>query len=179
MQGYGLDTLFDRLVEDGAPIRRGRRSMQSLFEDALSNLTRKDRMIDANSTEIAARIIPLFLKPEPADVPIEDKPDPIFSAMQEFLNDLGAHWDIEKFASRSHHSVSHFHRRFKQLTGASPMGWVRQERINAAKYLLSNSSQKISWVGRRCGYPDPYHFSREFTRLTGMTPSQFRRSALL
>lgn len=176
MQGYGLDTLFGRLEGLGNPIKAGHKTMQDLFEEAIVNLARKDRMIDANSTQIAARIIALFLEPRPQDVSQDNNTGPIHGAMQAFLQDPSAPWDIEKFASHSRHSLSHFHRRFKELTGVSPKKWMRQERINSAKYLLSTSNEKISWVGRRCGYPDPYHFSRVFTRLTGMTPSRFRRS---
>lgn len=176
MQGYGLDTLFDRPDVSGNPVRAGEATMPALFESAIANLVRKNRMTDANSTQIAARIVALFLESGSADGPIPVEPEPIHRAMQAFLDDLSAPWDVEEFASRSHQSVSHFHRRFKALTGVSPKRWMRQERINAAKYQLSTTNEKVALVGRRCGYPDPYHFSRVFRQLTGVTPRQFRSS---
>ena len=38
----------------------------------------------------------------------------------------------------------------------------------------AGGSLGVSEVGRRCGYPDPYHFSRDFRRLTGLSPTRFR-----
>lgn len=176
MQGHGLDTLFEGPDVSDNPVRAGQGTMPALFESAIANLVRKDRMTDANATQIAARIIALFLESGSADGPMPDQAEPIHCAMQAFLDDLSDPWDVEEFASRSHHSVSHFYRRFKALTGVSPKRWMRQERINAAKYLLSTSNEKIALVGRRCGYPDPYHFSRVFRQLTGVTPRRFRSS---
>ncbi|MCR9138996.1 MAG: AraC family transcriptional regulator [Alphaproteobacteria bacterium] len=179
MQGFGLDGLFERLEAQGNPVAMRHASIQGLFEIMIANLLRKDRMTDANSTQLAARIIALILEFAAVDQPAPDQADPIRTAMQAFLEDRSVAWTVEEFASRAHQSVSHFHRRFKAVTGVSPMKWMRQERINAAKYLLSTTNEKIARIGKRCGYPDPYHFSRTFTRLTGVTPSQFRRTGSL
>ncbi|MNT85189.1 HTH-type transcriptional activator Btr [compost metagenome] len=55
------------------------------------------------------------------------------------------------------------------------MDWLRHERINRAKRLLVEPDAKVSAVAAHCGYPDPYHFSRDFRRLTGYTPTKFKR----
>ena len=72
-------------------------------------------------------------------------------------------------------SQSQFFRRFREMVGTTPMDWLRHERINQAKRLLVGPDAKVSAVAAVCGYPDPYHFSRDFRRLTGYTPTKFRR----
>jgi AraC-like DNA-binding protein len=73
-------------------------------------------------------------------------------------------------------SSSQVHRRFQKVVGSSPMNWLRRERMNAAKRLLVQTDTPISEVALCCGYPDPLHFSREFRRVTGLSPTAFRDS---
>lgn len=177
MQGFGLDTLFGRLPEAGNAVPVDIVPVQTLFEEVVSNLSRHDRSVDAISSAIGSRVVSSFSQP-PSDLhqPVTAS-HPIQTAMKAFRADISAQWHVDRFASLANQSASHFHRQFREVNGVTPMEWVRQERINAAKYLLSTSTDRIAFVGRQCGYPDPYHFSREFTRLTGVTPRSFRRSA--
>ncbi len=174
--GYGLEPLFERLGEAANPLTADDPAMRQLFEDAVANLARQDRTIDAVSTVIAARAIGFFCAAPSAGSSRVRETNAIRHAMQAFRSEPDASWSVARFAALCNMSPAHFHRRFKQANGASPMQWVRVERINAAKYLLSATADPISTVGRRCGYPDPYHFSREFTRTTGVTPTRFRRT---
>ena len=48
--------------------------------------------------------------------------------------------------------------------------------MNAAKRLLVQTDTPISEIALCCGYPDPLHFSREFRRVTGLSPTAFRDS---
>lgn len=64
--------------------------------------------------------------------------------------------------------------KFTMETGLSPMAALTRERIEAAKNLLTSTTLPISEIGTRVGYPDPYHFSKRFKEMTGVSPRQFR-----
>lgn len=48
-------------------------------------------------------------------------------------------------------------------------------RISQAIYLLSTTVLSISSIAEQCGYEDCNYFLRQFQKVTGMTPGQYRR----
>jgi AraC-like DNA-binding protein len=51
---------------------------------------------------------------------------------------------------------------------------VIYRKIANAAVLLVTSGLRISEVARRFGYDDPYYFSRQFTKIFGMSPRRYR-----
>lgn len=96
------------------------------------------------------------------------------AVLERIRADIDWPWTVPDMARLAALSPSQFHRIFKQRFGVSPVNWLRHERINRASRLLADRSLGVSEVGRRCGYADPYHFSRDFRRLTGLSPTRFR-----
>ncbi|MCX5494490.1 AraC family transcriptional regulator [Kaistia dalseonensis] len=96
------------------------------------------------------------------------------SALERIRADIDWPWTIADMARLATLSPSQYHRLFKQHFGSSPITWLRHERISRACRLLADRSLSVAEVGRRCGYTDPYHFSRDFRRLIGSSPSRFR-----
>lgn len=70
------------------------------------------------------------------------------------------------------HYISHV---FKAETGYSPIEYAISLRISHAKVLLSESDKNVSEVAMECGYTDFTHFSKQFRKRTGLSPSGFRK----
>jgi transcriptional regulator GlxA family with amidase domain len=68
-----------------------------------------------------------------------------------------------------------FDRRFRAATGYSPLAYVQALRVEEAKQLLETSAIAVDTIGREVGYEDAASFRRLFRRLSGMTPSDYRR----
>ena len=51
-----------------------------------------------------------------------------------------------------------------------------RERLMKARELLLHEELSITATAEACGYCDVYHFSREFRRAVGTSPSAWRRS---
>lgn len=65
-------------------------------------------------------------------------------------------------------------RRFKQVIGITPIEYLQQTRIEAAKKLLEQTAQQMTEVIYNSGYNDPKAFRKIFRKTVGMTPSQYR-----
>ncbi|PWS28627.1 AraC family transcriptional regulator [Pedobacter yonginense] len=65
-------------------------------------------------------------------------------------------------------------RRFKQVIGITPIEYLQQTRIEAAKKLLEQTAQQMTEVIYNSGYNDPKAFRKVFRKAVGMTPSEYR-----
>jgi AraC-like DNA-binding protein len=72
-------------------------------------------------------------------------------------------------------SVSHFTRLFHDITGLPPQKYIQHLRIQRAITLLRDTSRSIQQVAEALGYCDPFHFSHQFRKITGITPSSCRK----
>ena len=65
-------------------------------------------------------------------------------------------------------------RRFKQVTGITPIEYLQRTRIEAAKKMLLQTSLQMTEVIYNTGYNDPKAFRKVFRKSVGMTPSEYR-----
>ncbi|RZJ59498.1 MAG: helix-turn-helix domain-containing protein, partial [Flavobacterium sp.] len=65
-------------------------------------------------------------------------------------------------------------RRFKQVTGITPIEYLQKTRIEAAKHLLEQSRHSIMEVMLESGYNDLKTFRSLFKKTVGMTPKMYR-----
>lgn len=63
---------------------------------------------------------------------------------------------------------------FKEKIGISYIKYIRNLRIEKAKLLL-NEGYKVVDVSLMVGYSDQRHFSEVFQKVTGMTPSKYKK----
>jgi transcriptional regulator GlxA family with amidase domain len=66
-------------------------------------------------------------------------------------------------------------RRFKAATGTTLIEYLQNLRIEEAKRLLEVGQMPVDDISVEVSYEDPSFFRRLFKRLTGLTPSQYRR----
>ena len=64
---------------------------------------------------------------------------------------------------------------FSAETGISLKGYLNQMRIEAAKWLLAKTGEKLETIALRVGLHDASHLSRLFLRHTGDRPGAYRR----
>jgi AraC-like DNA-binding protein len=73
----------------------------------------------------------------------------------------------------------HFIRRFDALFGATPHAYRTRMRLERAKDLLIAGDRSVTEVCMELGFSSLGTFSSRFTRATGVSPSAFRRRALV
>ena len=82
---------------------------------------------------------------------------------------------LASLAERARLSQHHFCRAFKQSFGVPPHRYLVQRRMEQAKLLLADRALSITDVGLTLGYSQPGSFSVIFRKLTGGTPTEYRR----
>jgi AraC-like DNA-binding protein len=91
--------------------------------------------------------------------------------------DPGRDWTVERLAGVGAMSRSVFAERFRTALGRSPVDYVTEVRVDAAKRMLG-SGRSVSETSRELGYASDEGFSRAFRRRTGLTPSAWRAAQL-
>ena len=64
---------------------------------------------------------------------------------------------------------------FKAETGSPPARYLRQMRMQVAATLLVETFLSVKEIMAHVGIKDESHFVRDFKRITGMTPMQYRK----
>ena len=124
---------------------------------------------------LAAALEPANLPPSPSSRGTMERAQQI---LRERLGEFGLAADA--LAQALGVSARTLHRAFaaEQITFA---GTLRRLRLEQARDLLAQprlAGLTIGEVGRRCGFPDPSHFVREFRQAWGMTPARWRKQAM-
>ena len=87
--------------------------------------------------------------------------------------------DVSLAALASETGLSRFHfcRAFKESTGLSPHTWLRQHRLRQAQAMLRDPAIPIVSIAAELGYSSQTAFAAAFRKLTGETPTGWRRRA--
>jgi len=96
-------------------------------------------------------------------------------AIKYIHNNFSTDISLDRVAGTVGISKYHFCRFFKEMTGMTYLSYVNRVRIEQAKKLLNDEELSITDTGYAVGYSDLTHFERIFKKLTGTTPSQYRR----
>jgi transcriptional regulator GlxA family with amidase domain len=71
-------------------------------------------------------------------------------------------------------SPSRFRELFARQVGLSPAQYLQRLRLRRARLLIERTFLTVKEVMALVGYNDPSHFSRDFRRLHGVSPSTLR-----
>lgn len=98
-------------------------------------------------------------------------------ALQSFmLEQIGQPLDLDTLAAAANLSKYHFSKKYKALTGYSPIKHFLNMKMEHACHLLDSSQLSVKGVSAALGYDDPLYFSRQFSKTVGLSPRAYRRS---
>ena len=98
--------------------------------------------------------------------------------IRRILDFIEAHLDhaltLDDLVAVAGGSSFHFSRAFKNSVGDSPYKYLLRRRMAHAQRLLMSTDWPLPKIARSCGFPGAVNFSRSFSRLLQVTPTQFR-----
>ena len=83
--------------------------------------------------------------------------------------------DLDRLARVAHMSKRHFIRSFQAAMGTSPIAYLVQLRVNHGASLLRRTRLSITEIAFQAGFTDSNYFTRQFKKLIGTNPSQYRK----
>lgn len=83
---------------------------------------------------------------------------------------------ISHLASLVNLSKNYFMNRFRQVTGITCVEYINKVRINAACEMLQSGKMPVTEVAFACGFGNLSNFNRQFRRITGRSPREYRES---
>lgn len=144
-------------------------SRETAQRDRLSNLMAETLFIQLNLILQRNRFAPVGTQ-LPADARIGHL---LSYIRQSCTDDI----DFDDLARRFGLSVRHFTHAFRDATGTTPHNFLVKTRINRAMRALGSKADSVTDIAYECGFNDGNYFSFCFSRLVGLTPSEYRRKA--
>lgn len=133
--------------------------------------------LDAQSTIITHWIIRSILG-ETYDVRSISSNYAVGRVQQHIEQHFGESITVGCLAELAFTSESTLNRLFKQETGLTPFEYLIETRMAKAKIMLKRKDISISNISFRCGFNSNSHFTSCFKRITGVSPSEYRKNQI-
>ena len=85
------------------------------------------------------------------------------------------HHDIPFYADQLHISPVYLSRVVRQVTGRTVVDYINQMLLMEASFLLQTSGLSITQIADHLHFADTPSFSKFFSRLSGMSPKEYRK----
>lgn len=99
----------------------------------------------------------------------------VFEEISGYIKRSYATVTIRDLVDQFHFQEDYFNRLIKSKTGMTYSAYVQQIRLQAAEYLLMNSTKSIDEITEDIGYHNKGYFYKIFQARYGMTPSRYRK----
>jgi len=150
-----LQSLFDEMIHCGLKATRGSPALCDSLLACLA-LTVRDSHAPVAGTEQLA-----------------------FSTYQACRQHLQQHFrrlkTLEEASSECYVNQAYLCRLFRRYDRQSPYQFLLRLKLNQAAQYLHQPGALVKQAAEAAGFEDPFHFSRAFKRIFGLSPDQFRR----
>ncbi|MBC8585367.1 response regulator [Youxingia wuxianensis] len=142
----------------------------------MENYLLYEQLEDFSTLEELKRLVLLFA--QDTALKIQGKSSgssPIHAALKYIEEHYRENIDLNILASHVHITPSYLSLMFKQTTGVNFIDHLNNTRIQKACELMKNLELKAYEISYMVGYNDEKYFSRVFKKVTGMSPSKYRK----
>ena len=80
---------------------------------------------------------------------------------------------VEKISEQLGVSRVHLYRKIKEITGLTPVDYIRNFRLAKAVELLGHRRYSISEIAYQTGFSSPAYFTKCFRDVFSMTPTEY------
>ena len=121
-------------------------------------------------------LVSMFLENEPGTFTGESRNSGFAEDMKTFIQkNIASPLSNRLLADHAGFNEKYFIDIFKKSFGTTPAQYIRQLRLETAKYELLYTQSKAEYIINKIGYSSVQKLSKDFKAYTGMTPSEFRK----
>lgn len=150
-----LVALFDELLESGLKLGRKNGELCS-------------KLLECLAFKIAG-----------ANAPLKDVDTPAFLTYQQCRQHVERHFlrlrTLEETAEECHTNKSYLCRLFRRYDQQTPYQFLLRLKMNYAATRLQSPGTLVKYVAEELAFTDPFHFSRVFKNVFGVSPDSFRK----
>lgn len=140
-----------------------------LFNQQIGHLTRVNHLLD----ELIIMITRNLAQHNNSG---RDFPQTFLKLEEALRNDLSHHWTVDEMAALVGLGTTSFSIKVKNYSGFSPMNYLINIRISEAIKLLKKTEINVTNIALDTGFYSSQHFATTFKKLTGYTPSEYRKN---
>jgi len=163
---------------------------QNLFETPLNNPYTKEMLKKKNAPVGSEQFIRMYLETfllelirrhsvseQKLQLPITKSSADIFKRVSDYMEDnVSARLTIEGICRDNMIGRTQLQSVFQKEIGMGVIEYFSKKKIENAKHLIRIGSLNFTQISEQLGYTSIHYFSRQFKKLTGMTPSEYASS---
>lgn len=97
--------------------------------------------------------------------------------VMEYIEDnLHRQITLDELAKAASMSKYHFSRLFKTKMGMTPVKYLTERRVEAAKVRMRSTNDPLAEIAFSCGFASQSHMTTVFTAVMNTTPAEYRKS---
>lgn len=170
---HGQDNRIQRESEAAVAIYR---LFQEIDEEVRRKRPEYNLMIKTKFLTILAEILRHYSK---MDLPMEAPHSQGLALINTVIEHIDQHLEdgirLDDLARLCHMNPSYFSTFFKKFMGLSPKEFITRRRIQRAVEYIRTSEKTVLDIAHCCGFNNTSSFNKAFKKMTGKTPSEFRR----
>lgn len=83
---------------------------------------------------------------------------------------------VSQIASHFSYNEKYLSHLFRQKSGITLKQYMLEQKMELAKFLLTDTNQNINEIAAQLGYKDSHNFMKSFKKIVGLTPTEFRNA---
>lgn len=153
-----------------------RRAMEEIYTDHRC-LENADHAVVAASARASLWRLLIDLVRQEDDRPADMLPRTADALLESLRGEPASTSEIKSHCTRLGLNYRDLNRRFSAQVGCSISQYWLRERVRSARDRLANSDENVTDIATELGFSSSQHFATTFRKITGLTPSEFRRQA--
>jgi YesN/AraC family two-component response regulator len=83
---------------------------------------------------------------------------------------------VSQVANHFNYNEKYLSHLFRQKAGITLKQYMLEQKMELAKFLLTDTNQNINEIASQLGYTDSHNFMKSFKKIVGLTPTEFRNA---
>lgn len=153
--------------------------VQNLVENLIWTLIRREpNKRSIQQVTMGLLFLQLMNQIERMETAEADKQQKLVMDVLSYIEEHYRDGELDTLAKQLHYDMRWLSREIKRRTGYTYTELVQKKRLNQAAYLLATTTMNVLDIGLAVGYDNTSYFHRIFQKQFGMTPRQYRVTAL-